>query len=521
MSVLVVGMSHRSAPVALLERLSVDGMQREETAAALVATPSLTEAMIISTCNRLEVYCVTNSFHSGVQDVVEVLHRVSGIDIDELRSYLYVRYADAAAEQMMVVASGLDSMVVGEQQIIGQVRQAYQRAVAANTAGKTLHALAQSALRAGKRVHTETDIDEAGASMVTVALNEALQYMDLSLEKSVGTAHQSTANQSTDTMADNTADTVASRTTSNVNRADEPLLIGRTALVLGAGAMASLAATHLGRLGVDKIIVANRTRERADNLVDHAHQAGVRAEAVDFTDRYRAYGEVDIIVSATGADNYTVERASFPEVRRDHVVLIDLSLPRDIADDTADLPGVDLVNIERLHQSLTSQSEEDTTIGHQDAKRIVREELQSFASEQRVREVVPAVSALRKHAAGVVECEMARLRQRRPNMSDDDFAQVQVAIRRAVDKLLHEPTVRAKKLAAESGAVSHETALQEMFGLEIDGSPVSVDANELPSVQEVIAMGSNNSNSSNSGAETSAANKFSTSTGFHQPPHQS
>lgn len=514
---LVVGMSHRSAPVALLERLSVDGMQREETAAALVATPSLTEAMIISTCNRLEVYCVTNSFHSGVQDVVEVLHRVSGIDIDELRSYLYVRYADAAAEHMMVVASGLDSMVVGEQQIIGQVRQAYQRAVAANTAGKTLHALAQSALRAGKRVHTETDIDEAGASMVTVALNEALQYMDLSPDKkSEVTTNRSAANQSTATQSIGTA---ASRTISNVNRADEPLLIGRTALVLGAGAMASLAATHLGRLGVDKIIVANRTRERADNLVDHAHQAGVRAEAVDFADRYRAYGEVDIIVSATGADNYTIERASFPEIRRDHVVLIDLSLPRDIADDTADLPGVDLVNIERLHQSLTSQSEEeDTTIGHQDAKRIVREELQSFASEQRVREVVPAVSALRKHAAGVVECEMARLRQRRPNMSDDDFAQVQVAIRRAVDKLLHEPTVRAKKLAAESGAVSHETALQEMFGLEIDGSPVSVDANELPSVHEVIAMGSN---SSNSEAETPASTKFSTSTGFHQPPHQS
>ncbi|MDK8845464.1 glutamyl-tRNA reductase [Corynebacterium sp. MSK297] len=507
---LVVGMSHRSAPVALLERLSVDGMQREETAAALVATPSLTEAMIISTCNRLEVYCVTNSFHSGVQDVVEVLHRVSGIDIDELRGYLYVRYADAAAEHMMVVAAGLDSMVVGEQQIIGQVRQAYQRAAAANTAGKTLHALAQSALRAGKRVHTETDIDEAGASMVTVALNEALQYMDLSPDKKFEvTTNRSTANQSA----------AAPRTISNVNRADEPLLIGRTALVLGAGAMASLAATHLGRLGVDKLIVANRTRERADNLVDHAHQAGVRAEAVDFADRYRAYGEVDIIVSATGADNYTVERASFPDIRRDHVVLIDLSLPRDIADDTADLPGVDLVNIERLHQSLTSQSEEeDTTIGHQDAKRIVREELQSFASEQRVREVVPAVSALRKHAAGVVECEMARLRQRRPNMSDDDFAQVQIAIRRAVDKLLHEPTVRAKKLAAESGAVSHETALQEMFGLEIDGSPVSVDANELPSVQEVIAMGSN---SSNSEAETSASTKFSTSTGFHRPPHQS
>lgn len=473
MSVLVVGMSHRSAPVALLERLSVDGMQREETNAELVATSSLSEAMIISTCNRLEVYCVTNSFHSGVQDVVEVLHRISHIDIDELRSYLYVRYADAAAEHMMVVASGLDSMVVGEQQIIGQVRKAYQRAVAANTAGKTLHALAQSALRAGKRVHTETKIDEAGASMVTVALNEALQYMDLGL-------------QSGD----------ASATVHTPDHVDEPLLIGRTALVLGAGAMASLAATHLGRLGVDKIIVANRTRERADNLVDHAHQAGVCAEAVNFEDRQQVYGKVDIIVSATGADNYTVDRASIPEQRHGHLVLIDLSLPRDIADDTAKLRGVDLVNIERLHQSLTSQNDEDTTVGHQDAKRIVREELQAFVSEQRVREVVPAVSALRKHAAGVIECEMARLRQRRPHMSEDDFGQVQVAIRRAVDKLLHEPTVRAKKLAAESGAVSHETALQEMFGLEIDGSSIAVDADELPSVQEVIALGNNAGNHS-------------------------
>ena len=472
MSVLVVGMSHRSAPVALLERLSVDGMQREETAAALVATSSLSEAMIISTCNRLEVYCVTNSFHSGVQDVVNVLHEVSEIDIDELRSYLYVRYADAAAEHMMVVASGLDSMVVGEQQIIGQVRQGYQRAVAANTAGKTLHALAQSALRAGKRVHTETDIDEAGASMVTVALNEALQYMDLSMSESLRGAQ--------------------SGQTERAQLDDEPLLIGRTALVLGAGAMASLAATHLGRLGVDKLIVANRTRERADNLVDHAHQAGVQAEAVNFEDRFQAFGQVDIIVSATGADNYTVDRASIPGQRREHVVLIDLSLPRDIADDTAELSGVDLVNIERLHQSLSAQSEdEDTTIGYQDAKRIVREELQAFASEQRVREVVPAVSALRKHASGVIECEMARLRQRRPHMPEDDFAQVQVAIRRAVDKLLHEPTVRAKKLAAESGAVSHETALQELFGLEIDGSSVAVDAKELPLPQEVIALGNN------------------------------
>lgn len=124
---LVVGMSHRSAPVALLERLSMDDSVRGQTTSSLVERPSLSEALIVSTCNRLEVYTVTSSFHSGVNDVVEVLHEVSGVDIETLRGYLYVRYADAAAEHMLVVASGLDSMVVGEQQIIGQVRTAYQR----------------------------------------------------------------------------------------------------------------------------------------------------------------------------------------------------------------------------------------------------------------------------------------------------------------------------------------------------------------------------------------------------------
>ena len=147
----------------------------------------------------------------------------------------------------------------------------------------------------------------------------------------------------------------------------------------------------------------------------------------------------------------------------------------------------------------------------------MREELQTFASEQRVREVVPAVSALRKHAAGVIECEMARLRQRRPQMAEDDFAQVQIAIRRAVDKLLHEPTVRAKKLAAESGAVSHETALQDLFGLEIDGSSVSVDAKELPLPQDVIAMGNNNHLSADQFSEKIAGE----TTGPNSSPNQS
>lgn len=438
-SVLVVGMSHRSAPVALLERLSMDETVRHDTTSQLVERPSLSEAMIVSTCNRLEIYSVTNSFHSGVQDVVEVLHEMSDVDIDTLRGYLYVRYADAAAEHMMVVASGLDSMVVGEQQIIGQVRTAYQEATEKGTVGPALHRLAQTALQTGKRVHSETDIDDAGASMVSFAVDEALGHLQ--------TDH----------------------------------LRGKTALVLGAGAMASLAATHLGRLGVEKLVIANRTRERAERLAEHSREAGVAAEVVDFDDRASTLSRVDVAVSATGADEFTITPADIPAQRRRDLMLIDLSMPRDIDDSVVQFDGVNLVNIERLHQTISGRGEKGT--GHSRALAIVAEQLQEYSSEQRVRDVVPAVSALRRHAAELVDVELERLRSRTPAIGDPDFEEITRTVRRVVDKLLHEPTVRVKKLAAESGVVSYESALQELFGLSTDAPAVAVAVSDLPEGQ--------------------------------------
>lgn len=452
-SVLVVGMSHRSAPVALLERLSMDEQVRSGTTSDLLGRNSLSEAMIISTCNRLEVYTVTNSFHTGVKDVVEVLHDISGVDIETLRGYLYVRYADAAAEHMMVVASGLDSMVVGEQQIIGQVRTAYQEASGQGTVGPALHQLAQSALHTGKRVHSETNIDDAGASMVSFALDEALENLHIP-------------------SGDNA-------------------LAGRSALVLGAGAMASLAATHLGRLGVEKLIISNRTRSRAERLAEHAREAGVAAEVVDFENRSSVLDRVDIAVSATGAGSFTISAENLPENRRPDLTLIDLSMPRDINDDTATVPGVHLVNIERLHQTreqrMRDSGGED---GKTDALSIVHEELESYTSAQRVRDVAPAVSALRKHAAEVVDAELDRLQGRTRSMDESDFEEVTRTVRRVVDKLLHQPTVRVKELAAQSGVVSYESALQELFGLK-QAEPsrsAAVDLNELPEA-DIVALG--------------------------------
>lgn len=448
MSVLVVGMSHQSAPVALLEKLSMDETVQNGTCRAMVSAGSLSEAMIISTCNRLEVYTVTNSFHTGVQDVVRNLAEVSGVEEEKLRSYLYVRYADAAAEHLMMVASGLDSMVVGEQQIIGQVRTAYQFASEQGTVGPRIHALAQSALRTGKRVHSETEIDEAGSSMVSFAFDQALSRM---------------------------------------GRED---LAGKRVLILGAGAMASLAATHAGRLGAH-LIIANRTIARAERVAQHAHEAGVYADVIEYSERAQALRDVDVAISATGAQGFTITAA---DVERYHVadrelMLVDLSLPRDIDDAVAEAEGVDLVNIERLNNSLQA-ADTDLAAGtspHAQARRIVSEELEAYASEQRVRDVVPAVSALRKRAANLVQCEVARMEQKHPELDERQMGDINRALKRVADKLLHEPTVRAKQLAANSGTVSHETALQELFGLQLEGSGVAVDMAELPDAAQMEA----------------------------------
>lgn len=421
----------------ILEQVSMDDEQRRLLSTELLTSDSLTESMIISTCNRVEIYAVSSSFHIGVKDIVQALHAASGVPLEELRKYLYVRYADAAAEHLLNVASGLDSMVVGEQQIIGQVRTAYQVATETHTAGTMLHELAQVALHTGKRVHTETDIDDAGASMVTFALQEAKKQLDI---------------------ADFT---------------------GKTALVMGAGVMASLAATHLGKQGIAELVIANRTRSRAETLAEHAIEAGIAARVVDFAEREAALADVDIVVSATGADTYTITAAAVAAAGRP-ICCIDLSLPRDIDDHVANVPGSTLVNIELLHKS----SRTDNGVGAQ-ARAIVAEELAHYTSAQRVRDVAPAVSALRKYAAEIVAQEMARLEARTPLMADDDRSEVSRTVKRIVDKLLHNPTVRVKELAARSGTVSYDSAIPELFGLGAHNLTVPASA-IVPSVGEVM-----------------------------------
>lgn len=433
-SVLLVGLSFRSAPVTMLEQATVADADLPKMQLSLVDNDVISESLVLSTCNRMEFYTVANAFHSGLDHVVDTIAQFSGLETTELEPHLYVHYADSAAEHMLKVASGLDSMVIGEQQIIGQLRSAYQSANETGTVGRTLHDLTQRALRTGKRVHSETAIDSAGASMVSFAVDQALRYIEpaRALSAVVDDAPSS-----------------------------QPLA-GHRALIIGAGAMASLASTHLGRLGIDHVTVANRTLSRAENLVNHAREAGVDASAVPLDGVADCLSAVDIVVSATGAvGNVVTER----DVRAamgaaGTKVLIDLSMPADIERSVADIDGVKLLNIEELTTMAGDQVQDEDP-----AREIVANELQSFLEQQRAQSVVPTVKALRQKAGEVMAEELMTLERLTPDMSEADRAAVVKSMKRVVDKLLHTPTVQAKKLSAGGQHVSYPDALAALFNL--------------------------------------------------------
>ncbi|WP_132471752.1 glutamyl-tRNA reductase [Rhodococcus sp. SMB37] len=437
MSVLLVGISHRSAPVSVLEKVAVADTDRPKLTDKMMASDHISEAMIVSTCNRVEIYAVVDAFHGALADVSELLSEHAGLTLADLHKHAYVRYSEAAAEHLFSVASGLDSMVVGEQQILGQIRTAYATADAQQAAGRALHELAQQALRVGKRVHSETGIDSAGASVVSVALDKA------------GALFGGGG------------------------------LGGRTAAVIGAGAMGGLAVAHLTRSGIAKIILTNRTRDRAERLAATARGNGVEAEVVDFGDLAAALAQADVAVTCTGAVGTVVtladaHRALAQSGRGERPLAIcDLGLPRDVEPAVSGLPGVTVFDMEALQRDPAAGAASDDA---EAARAIVASELAGYLTTQRLAEVTPTVTALRQRAAEVVEGELMRLDSRLPDLGDGQRDEVARTVRRVVDKLLHAPTVRVKQLASTPGGDQYAEALRELFELR----PGAVEAVATP-----------------------------------------
>jgi glutamyl-tRNA reductase len=436
-SVLLFGVSHRSAPVSVLEQLSTDEADQAKIVDQVLQSSLVTEAMVLSTCNRVEVYAVVEAFHGGLSVIGQVLSEHSRMSLNDLTKYAYVRYAEAAVEHLFAVASGLDSAVIGEQQVLGQVRRAYAAAEANHTVGRTLHELSQRALSVGKRVHSETGIDAAGASVVSVALGMA--------EAKLGS------------------------------------LAGRSAVVIGAGSMGSLSAKHLVRAGVERIHIVNRSLPRAKRLAHAVRDLGVTADAFPLDHLPPVLTDADVVVCCTGAVRPVVSLADVHHAlaRREHqLVMCDLGMPRDIDPTVAGLPGVYVVDMDRIQREPSARAAASDA---EAARTIVAAEVANYLTGQRMAEVTPTVTALRQRAADVVEAELLRLDNRLPELDAAHRDEVAKTVRRVVDKLLHAPTVRVKQLASAPGGDSYAEALRELF--ELDQQAVdAVAASELPLV---------------------------------------
>ncbi|MBB1243554.1 glutamyl-tRNA reductase [Streptomyces durbertensis] len=436
MSLLVVGLSHRSAPVSVLERAALAPESRGVLLQDVLGAEPATEAAVLSTCNRIELYADVDKFHAGVAELSTLLARHAEVGLEELTPYLYVHYEDRAVHHLFSVACGLDSMVVGEGQILGQIKDALALAQNEHTAGRLLNDLFQQALRVGKRAHSETGIDKAGQSLVTFGLEQ---------------------------LADGTE--IVDWAT------------GKRALVIGAGSMSSLAAATLARSGVTELVIANRTLDRArrlaDSLGDYAAVGGhdpaaLDTRAVPMTAVSDELAAADVVVSCTGATGLVltgvaVEAAVAARADDRPLALLDLAMPRDVDAAAHRVSGAHLVDIESLAEAAADapmSADVDAVRG------IVGEEVAAFGAAQRAATITPTVIALRAMASQVVTTEMARLDGRLPDLDERQRAEITQTVRRVVDKLLHAPTVRVKQLAGEPGGAGYADALRELFDLD-------------------------------------------------------
>jgi len=433
-SVLVVGLSHKSAPVAVLERAAVSGDTLTKLLRDVVQAEPVAEAFVVSTCNRVEVYAEVDRFHAGVTAICELLARHCGVPSHELTQYLYVHYEDRAVSHLLAVAAGLDSMVVGEDQILGQVRSAVKLAAEHGTAGRVLGELGRLALRTGKRARAETAIGRAGLSLLSAAVEVAAARL-------------------------------------GPLRPGADALAGRDVLIIGAGSMSALAAATAARSGAASIVVANRTRERAERLAASVSIAATRVTGLD--DLSAAIAAADVVISCTGAAGHVITAGLVSAAlaarmaagqAQDALVIMDLAMPRDVEPAVAGLPGVVLIGMDQLSEHASAVRDDDVA----DVRAILEAELAAYQSAMDAARVAPTVVALRAKAANVVDAELARLAGRlsADGLSGHALDEIAQTVRRVVDKLLHAPTVRVKELAGSPGGEEYAAALRVLFDLD-------------------------------------------------------
>jgi glutamyl-tRNA reductase len=425
--VFVVGANFRSAPLELLERLAIDAERRPKALAGLLDLEHVHEAVVVSTCNRVEVYTAISRFHGAAADVRRFLADLHGLALGEFAHHLYDYYEERAVQHLFAVAAGVDSMVVGEAQILGQVREAFQAAREERTVGPVLSALFARAIKVGRRARSETGIATGVRSTVTVGLRVAAGQLGG--------------------------------------------LAGRRALLVGAGGVARLAGRALREAGAGELVVANRTPAAGAAL---ARSLDGRAVPLDRVADELALA--DLVVAATAGTTPTVTTGAVTAAlaRRASVgplVVLDLGVPRDVEPEVRSLPGVVLADLDALRAVLETDDGPRREVER--VRALIAEETGAFMGGQREARLAPTIRVLRARAERVRQQELAKASARLAGLDERQRAAVEAVTRGLVNKLLHDPMVRGKSLAARPDGDLYVAALRELYGL--DHSPADAD----------------------------------------------
>ena len=412
MTLTVVGVNYKTAPIALREKIAIGRDELAETTRALAAVEGVTECMIVSTCNRVELLAAVESHET---DLTGFLHRHFGLERALLEPHIYERRDQDAVRHLFRVAASLDSMVVGEPQILGQVKEAFAVARAAGTVAGQLEHLLQSAFAAAKKVRTETEIGSSSVSIASVAVDMA--------KKIFGS------------------------------------LQGRTVFLVGAGKMSELAARHLVQQGAGAIFVSNRTQDRARRMAEQ-----ISGRVIPYEQLYEAASEADIVISSTGAPHPIFRREhgqAFMQRRRNRpMFFIDIAVPRDVDPAMGKLEGIFVYDIDDL-QAVAAAHLAERTREASDAETLIAGEVERFHQRQRTVNVAPAIVALQRQAEEIRQAELRRVQARLGGLSAEQIATIEALTRGLVNKFLHPPMQALKQAAREGDQVKLDAVCEE------------------------------------------------------------
>jgi glutamyl-tRNA reductase len=418
MSIVVIGVNQRTGPLSLLERVSVPPADLAKAITGLVSRANVREVVVLSTCNRTEVYAVAELFHGAYADIRDFFCELGGIDPEELHPHLYSQHDAAAVTHLFEVASGLDSAVLGETEILGQVRSAWESAQAEGGARATLNLLFRHALETGKRARTETAISRSTTSVSHAAVEMATERLGS--------------------------------------------LVGRRVLVVGAGEMGEGVAVALAGTGVTNIVVTNRTHERAVNL---ATRVGGSVESYD--QLQHALGRADVLVTCSRAESVVVDAELLHAARAgvtSPLLVIDIAVPRNVAADVAECPGVTLLDLDDL-RDWAAKGIEHRAHEAVHVRSIVQEEVERFFIDVTSRQAAPLVSMLHERAETVRQAETLRFASKLGALDATQRAAVEALTKGIVAKLLHRPSIQLKEGAGTSQGERNAAAMRDLFDL--------------------------------------------------------